>query len=359
MDYVNNDIKLSGTLSSSFYSTERVFKDVIDNIFMHCWHLVTDDTMFIEPDYVYPFTLMDNVLPEPLFLIRNNSGIECFSNVCTHRGNILIKKEGKINNHIVCQYHGRCFDNKGNFISMPCVEGMKDFPSKRDDLPSISTNKWNQFIFTSMDPKFSIEELMLDVNKRIDWMPIKDFVFRADLSNQYEINANWVLYCDNYLEGFHIPFIHKDLNSVLDYQAYAIETFRYANLQIGYGKEDDLCFELPVNSPDYGKKIAAYYFWLFPNIMLNFYPWGLSVNVITPLSINKTRVNFYSYVWREDLLNRGAGANVNKVELEDQEVVQSVQNGVNSRLYSYGRFSPSMEQGVHHFHTLIKEFMTK
>ena len=71
----DGDIKLSGTLSSSFYSTERVFKDVIDNIFMHCWHLVTDDTMFIEPDYVYPFILMDNVLPEPLFLIRNNSGI--------------------------------------------------------------------------------------------------------------------------------------------------------------------------------------------------------------------------------------------------------------------------------------------
>ena len=58
-------------------------------------------------------------------------------------------------------------------------------------------------------------------------------------------------------------------------------------------------------------------------------------------------------------MNNGAGADLNKVELEDQEVVQSVQNGVNSRLYSYGRFSPSMEQGVHHFHTLIKEFMTK
>ena len=116
-------------------------------------------------------------------------------------------------------------------------------------------------------------------------------------------------------------------------------------------------FNLPKESKDYGKKIAAYYFWLFPNIMLNFYPWGLSVNIITPLSVNKTRIQFKTYVWKEDLLNKGAGADVNKVELEDQEIVRKVQKGVNSRLYKRGRFSPTMEQGVHHFHNLIRQFI--
>ena len=91
--------------------------------------------------------------------------------------------------------------------------------------------------------------------------------------------------------------------------------------------------------------------------MLNFYPWGLSVNIITPLSVNKTRIQFKTYVWKEDLLNKGAGADVNKVELEDQEIVRKVQKGVNSRLYKRGRFSPTMEQGVHHFHKLIRQFI--
>jgi len=127
---------------------------------------------------------------------------------------------------------------------------------------------------------------------------------------------------------------------------------------LGYGKDNELCFDLPESSIDYGEKIAAYYFWLFPNIMLNFYPWGLSINIIKPLSKDKTKVNFYSYVWNEDFLNKGAGADVNKVEIEDQEVVTSVQKGVNSRLYKSGRFSPNMEQGVHHFHTIIKNFMS-
>ena len=81
------------------------------------------------------------------------------------------------------------------------------------------------------------------------------------------------------------------------------------------------------------------------------------LNIITPISVDKTRVEFKSYVWKEELLNQGAGADVNKVELEDQEIVQKVQKGVRSRLYNHGRFSPKMEKGVHHFHRLVRDFM--
>ena len=91
--------------------------------------------------------------------------------------------------------------------------------------------------------------------------------------------------------------------------------------------------------------------------MLNFYPWGLSVNIIKPVSVNKTKVVFRSYVWDESKLNTGAGADLDKVELEDEEIVQQVQKGIESRFYKSGRFSPKMEKGVHHFHYLISNFM--
>ena len=91
--------------------------------------------------------------------------------------------------------------------------------------------------------------------------------------------------------------------------------------------------------------------------MLNFYPWGLSINIITPLEINKTKVEFRSYIWDKTKLNVGAGSDLDKVELEDEEVVQQVQRGMYSRFYKNGRFSPKMEKGVHHFHTLIDKFM--
>jgi choline monooxygenase len=241
---------------------------------------------------------------------------------------------------------------------MPKTEGMQEFPSKTDNLHKISVAKWRQFVFTSLSPDFEFAELIKDVEERIGWMPIEDFKYRDDLSKEYSVSANWALYCDNYLEGFHIPFIHNDLNAILDFNNYKIETFKYSNLQIGIANGDEICFDLPKTSKDYGKRVAAYYFWLFPNLMLNFYPWGLSVNIINPKSVANTKVMFRSYVWDESKLDSGAGSDLDKVEIEDEEIVEQVQRGVASRFYKNGRFSPEMESGVHHFHKLISNFMS-
>ena len=86
------------------------------------------------------------------------------------------------------------------------------------------------------------------------------------------------------LEGFHIPFVHKDLNEVLDYNIYKTEVYDHCNLQIGYSEDDTDVFNLPKDHLDYGKNVAAYYYWVFPNMMFNFYPWGLSINIVKPIS---------------------------------------------------------------------------
>jgi choline monooxygenase len=96
---------------------------------------------------------------------------------------------------------------------------------------------------------------------------------------------------------------------------------------------------------------------VFPNLMLNFYPWGLSINVVHPETIDRTRVVFRSYVCDASKLDDGAGGALDRVEAEDEEIVEAVQRGMRSRFYSGGRYSPAREQGVHHFHRLLGEFM--
>jgi choline monooxygenase len=91
--------------------------------------------------------------------------------------------------------------------------------------------------------------------------------------------------------------------------------------------------------------------------MINVYPWGVSLNVIRPLAVDRTRVSFRTFVRDPARLDRGAGAGLHAVELEDEAVVESVQRGVRSRLYRAGRYSPSRETGVHHFHRLLAEVM--
>ena len=91
--------------------------------------------------------------------------------------------------------------------------------------------------------------------------------------------------------------------------------------------------------------------------MVNFYPWGLSINVVKPIAINHTRITYLTYLWDESKIENSAGELLDKVELEDEEVVESVQEGIHSRFYNKGRFSPTMEKGVHHFHQLLSNFL--
>jgi choline monooxygenase len=193
--------------------------------------------------------------------------------------------------------------------------------------------------------------------ERLSWLPMDSFQFRPDLSRDYRVKAHWALYCENYLEGFHIPFVHPALNAALDFGSYRTELYERSSLQLGIAKEQEDCFDLPESSPDYGQKIAAYYYFVFPNLMFNFYPWGLSLNVVQPAGLSETSVRFFTFVWQENKRQQGAGADVDATEMEDEEVVESVQTGIRSRFYRQGRYSVKHETGTHHFHRLIAQFM--
>jgi choline monooxygenase len=151
--------------------------------------------------------------------------------------------------------------------------------------------------------------------------------------------------------------VHEGLNKVLDYGSYTTEIYEHCNLQIGYADEGTEVFDLPSGHVDQGKNVAAYYYWVFPNMMFNFYPWGLSVNIVRPLDLNRTKVSFLSYVYDPGKLGKGAGTDLEKVEREDEFVVENVQRGIRSSFYRGGRFSPKREKGVHHFHRLLSAYL--
>ncbi|MCS7189653.1 MAG: aromatic ring-hydroxylating dioxygenase subunit alpha [Bacteroidia bacterium] len=356
---IQADIRKAQTLPGWVYNDPTLYERAKENIFTRSWQLVADTDLIKVPYQVYPFTLLEGCLDEPLLLTRDgNDNIYCLSNVCTHRGNLVCETPGN-ERSLRCRYHGRRFSLDGKFQHMPEFEGVDGFPTEADDLPRVPFEIWEKFIFVSLDPFCSFEEFIRPVVERVSWMPIRESIFDPSRSRDYLVRANWALYCDNYLEGFHIPFVHAALNQVLDYGNYRTELFTYCNLQVGIARGGEACFELPPNSPDYGQNIAAYYFWLFPNLMLNFYPWGISVNIVRPLGVGLTRVSFLTYVWDYEKIGKGAGAELDRVEREDEVVVEMTQRGVRSRLYNRGRYSPAREQGVHHFHRLLAEFLGK
>lgn len=355
---VDPNIARAKTIHSDFYLKPDYFEQSREKIFAQSWQFVGDTDQVKEPGWVTPVNLLERYLDEPIVLSRDQEGkIHCLSNVCTHRGNLLVEKACKLHD-IRCKYHGRRFHLDGKFLSMPEFKEVENFPSPEDNMASLPLFQWGKWLFTTLDKKLEASLFFKEMTERVSWMPFHEFKHRPEFSRDYLIDANWALYCENYLEGFHIPFVHAGLNSVIDYGNYTTELYPYSSLQLGLSKDDNFTFDLPLSSPDYGKKVVGYYFWIFPNIMFNFYPWGLSINHVQPLAIDRTKVSFITYVWDENKLRQGAGADLHQVEMEDEDVVQNVQKGIRSRFYKQGRYSVKRETGTHHFHSLLSKFLS-
>ena len=245
-----------------------------------------------------------------------------------------------LSNGIRCNYHGRRFNVDGKFLSMPEFEKAENFPTEKDNLSKIPLANWEQFLFASINPIAPLTKFIAEMSEKLSGLNFAKLKFVS--AKDYQVNAHWALYCENYLEGFHVPFVHQSLNAAIDYGTYTTETFRFSSLQTGFDENGEL---------------AAQYFFIFPNLMFNFYPWGISVNLVKPVTPTKTIVIYLTYISDESKLNIGAGADLETVELEDQAVVESVQRGIRSIFYDSGRYSPTRELGTHHFHRLICEFM--
>lgn len=351
---IDADIRRAATLPAWVYSDPATFALQRERLFARSWQYAADLGRVRVPGQVHPFLLLEGALDEPLVLTRDRDDrLHCLSNVCTHRGTLVCEGDAVAGAHLRCRYHGRRFHLDGRFHSMPEFEAAEGFPSPADDLPRVPFAAWEPFAFAALDPAAPFPEWIGDLERRCGWLPFRSAVLDPARSRDYRVRANWALYVDNYLEGFHIPFVHAGLAATLDYGAYRTECFRWSNLQLGVAAGGEDAFEPPAGSPDHGVRVAAYYWWLFPNTMLNLYPWGVSLNVVRPLAVDLTRVSFLAFVWDAARLDRGAGAALDRVEREDEAIVESVQQGTRSRLCQRGRYSPTREQGVHHFHRLL------
>ncbi|MGE5234036.1 MAG: aromatic ring-hydroxylating oxygenase subunit alpha [Acidobacteriota bacterium] len=352
---IDADIARAATLPGWFYRDPEVLAACRERVFAPSWQLVADLDRVKVPGQVHPFTLLEGTLDEPLLLTRDtHDELHCVSNVCTHRGTLVCEAPG-VEPFLRCRYHGRRFGLDGRFHSMPEFEGVHGFPSEADHLRAVPWGALGKLLWVALAPAVPLAELLRPVVERCGFLPFDRLAHDATRSRDYLVKASWALYCDNYLEGFHLPYVHAGLAGALDYGAYRTELFAHCNLQVGVASGAEDVFELPPSSPDAGQRIAAYYFWIFPNTMLNVYPWGVSVNVVQPLAVERTKVSFLTYVWDPSRLDRGAGSSLDRVEREDEAVVESVARGVRSRLYQRGRYSPSREQGVHHFHRLLAQ----
>jgi choline monooxygenase len=353
------DIASAATLDGAFYGDAVAHAAARERVFARTWQWLGDVADVDQTQSLSPRDLLPGLLDEPLLLTRDREGtLRCLSNVCTHRANLLVRTPCRAD-QIRCGYHARRFDLAGRMTFMPEFDDARAFPAPSDDLPQVPLATWHGHAFASLAPAVPFATVVAELEARLAWLPLATYRHDPARDRDFTVAAHWALYVENYLEGFHVPHVHAGLNAAVDYGSYTTDLYRYASLQWVLARDNEPAFRPPPGTADAGKRIAAYYAWIFPNLMLNFYPWGLSLNLVLPQAIDTTRVLFRSYVGDPALLERGAGGGLERVEAEDEAIVEAVQRGVRSRLYTRGRYSPNRERGVHQFHRLLAEFLAE
>jgi choline monooxygenase len=281
----------------------------------------------------------------PLVIVRGDDGVlRALHNVCRHRAGPLATCTGRGARELVCQYHGWRYALDGRLRGAPEMGRAEGFRIDEVRLPAARVAEWNGLVFAALDegaPEFA--PLVAGIEARLGGLALADHAHHAHLS--YEIDCDWKVYVDNYLEGYHVPRVHPALNAALDYRSYTTAVAEWNVLQAS-----------PLDSADtlYGQGEALYW-WLWPNTMLNVLPGRLQTNRVLPLGTGRCRVEF-DFFYAPGQAHRAAADTEfsDAVQREDIAVCEAVQRGLASGSYQPGRLNPLRESGVWRFQELVR-----
>jgi choline monooxygenase len=339
------------TIPAAWYTDPRVAHLELQSVFSRNWQAVGRLAQLEKPgDYITA-----SVANEPIVVVRGRDGkLRAFYNVCRHHAMTVMNEPCGHAEHMRCPYHGWTYNLEGELRGMTEFEGVKNFERADNGLVPVRVEPWENFVFVNLDPNAaSLHDFLGSLVKLVKPLGFGQLKFVERRS--YIQNCNWKVYVDNFLDGgYHVPHMHKGLNSVLDYTNYTIENVDRCCVQSSPVSVDA---KSEASAAATRKGDRAYYFWQYPNFMLNWYEGYLDTNLVLPLGVDRCQVIFDFYFGDTSEANmpyvRQSMGVSELVQQEDIVICDGVQRGLSSRAYQAGRLSVRREAGEHLFHRLL------
>lgn len=337
------------TIPGVWYLDERVAELERQMVFGRTWQLVARVDQVAEPGAF----VTAEVAGEPLLVVRGEDDrLRAFYNVCRHHAAAVVTEPAGCAALLRCPYHGWTYALDGALKAVPEFLGVADFDRSRNGLVPVKVETWEHFVFVNLDVDAqSLASYFGTMAERIRALGLRSLEFAG--RHTFTLSCNWKVFVDNYLDGgYHVPHLHKGLNSVLDYKRYTIDCIERWCLQsspVDAGGADAMTASV--------REGRAHYYWIYPNLMLNWYQGYLDTNLVRPLGVDRVEVIFDFYF--ADVSDAARDHNQRSIEVsrriqdEDQAICESVQRGLRSRAYQAGRLSARREAGEHLFHRLL------
>ena len=354
-DYIfQPDLARATTLPARWYTDPQMYAAEQGAVFGRTWQAAGLAEWAAAPGDFFAC----DIAGEPVLVTRSaDRTLRAFSNICRHRGSELCNGRGS-GSVVKCPYHGWSYTLDGRLHGAPEFEGVADWDRNQVCLPPFQAQIWGPYVFVNMDPAAPpLAAVMGAIPREVAAIGCPIDTLKHAARRDYIIECNWKVYVDNYLEGYHLPAAHPSLFRELDYAQYRVDTFRYYSSQIAPIRAAAGSEARRYVFSDAAR--SALYYWIFPNFMLNVYPDNMSANIIVPLGPDKTLTIFEWFAYGDASVQPATLDFSDEIQQEDIRICESVQRGLRSRHYDRGRFSVKRENGVHHFHGLLAEYMVE
>lgn len=362
IDGYNPDLPLSraSTIPAAWYIDPRILDLERRAVFARSWQLAARADQVAAPGrYV-----SSDVAGEPIVVVRGDDAIvRSFFNVCRHHAAAVVAQPEGSARTFRCPYHGWTYALNGALKGTPDFAEVSDFDRAANGLVPLNCEGWEKWVFVRIerDAQPLADFLGSDLKSSIQELGLQNLHWTE--RRHYSLECNWKVFVDNYLDGgYHVPHVHSGLDSVLNYSEYTIQNGSHFVLQSspivsssGRKRQGSRDIHRKTRAVRQGQR--AYYYWIYPNFMINCYEGAMDTNLVIPRGIDKTDVIFDFYF--ADVSKRARARNRASIDIsqqiqdEDVAVCRSVQRGLSSRAYTTGRLSVRREAGEHLFHRLL------
>lgn len=359
IDSYEPDVPLASasTIPATWYIDSRIMDLELRTVFARSWQFGGRVDQVRTPGQ---YVSCELAAGEPIVVVRGHDEVvRGFFNVCRHHAAAVVTESQGSADLLRCPYHGWTYALDGALKGTPDFVEVCDFDRAAHGLVRLDSAVWEKWIFVNLARKAPplTEFLGPDLVGQILSLGLGDLHWAE--RRRYLLECNWKVFVDNYLDGgYHVPHIHKGLNSVLDYREYEIQNGEhYCRQSSPIVNRRGARSHVERRTAAVRKGERAFYYWMYPNFMINCYGRAMDTNLVIPHAVDRTEVIFDFYF--ADVSKRARARNRASIDVsqqiqdEDVSVCASVQRGLSSGAYTAGRLSVRREAGEHLFHRLL------
>ncbi len=325
-------------LDPHHYTSPDIHASDVANIFTRSWQLLGAASRLSERgDYIAV-----EIAGQKVFVVRAKDGLRAYRNVCRHRGARLLPEGTGRCNTIRCPYHQWVWGDDGSLLNVPWWGDDADFKMEDWALDTVEWHIWRGLLFVAIDPEMPFEEQLGATEAELAPEPMESYQWVHE--ERLIFDANWKIYTDNFVEGYHIPGIHPAFHRAIEFEAF--ETVALDGL---------VRMSAP---PREGLFYRGKWMWMWPNWTLSLFEGGMNTSRINPIDHQRTELIYNFYFADTSEATRAARAKTIEDNLqvirEDFEVCLETQKNYRSGGYRAGPLSPRHEQGVAYFQDRLR-----